>query len=482
MCSKQVELDKVVRPFLAQTAVSHQQSLSDARFVVGVSGGPDSLALLHVLASLVARHCLLVAHLNHGWRETAVLDAQFVSQTAAGWGLACVVETVDVVAQARANGQSLEEAGRLARYRFFARQAREFGATAVLVAHNADDQAETVLLNLLRGAGLAGLGGMRPVASLPEAPDVALVRPFLTVSRAEIEAYCQAHGLSPVEDNTNADPTYRRNRLRHQLLPQLAAYNPQIQVHLQQLADLAAADDAYLAQSTAEHWPALLLEQTDTWLALDRDQWLALPLALRRRSLRQALAMFRPSLANVSYAAIEQARQVAEKGQIGAQSTLTGGMLLQVDYGRLLITTDPQARPGDWPQLPDGIVLSLPVPGRVELVNGWALEAAPLARVNWPQVQQNPDPWTAVVSVGSSSLQVRGRNVGERFAPLGMDGRSAALKEVMINRRIGAAWRANWPLVCTADHLVWLVGHQIDERVKVDAATGRAVQLSCYKS
>ncbi|MCB8985517.1 MAG: tRNA lysidine(34) synthetase TilS [Ardenticatenaceae bacterium] len=477
-----VDLARIVRPFLLQAAAAQQRPFPEARFVVGVSGGADSLALLHVLNGITHRDQLLVAHLNHGWRSTAVLDVQFVAQTAAQMGIACAVETVDVVAQAQANGQSLEEAGRLARYRFFARLARQHDATAVLVAHNADDQAETVLLHLLRGAGLGGLAGMRPVAPLPEAPEVELVRPFLSISRAEIETYCREHALIPVQDSTNADVAFQRNRLRHHLLPQLATYNPQIKTHLQQLAELAAADDACLGQLAAAHWPELLLEQTEDWLVLDRARWLALPLALRRRSLRQALTIFRPFLSNVSYATVEQARQVAEKGETGAQSTLTGGLLLQVDYGRLLITANPAARPGDWPQAPEGVVLTLPVPGTVALANGWQLDAVLLPQVEWQLGRHNPDPWTAYLAVNTSSLVVRGRKPGERFAPLGMHGRSATLKEVMINRKIAAAWRANWPLVCTAEHLVWLVGHQIDERAKITDSAEAIVQLRCFKS
>ncbi len=192
-----MNLAKHTQAFLAETLRPLARPFTDCRFVVGVSGGVDSLVLLHILAQLVPHDHLLAAHLNHGWRDTAVLDAQFVAQTAAAWGVACAIETVNVVAQAQERGQSLEEAGRQARYRFFARLAHETNATAVLVAHHADDQAETVLLNLLRGTGLAGLSGMKPASPMPEAPEIVLLRPFLTISRADIETYSQQHGLIP---------------------------------------------------------------------------------------------------------------------------------------------------------------------------------------------------------------------------------------------------------------------------------------------
>jgi len=477
-----MDLSKAVRVFLEETAVSLPRPFLETSLIVGVSGGADSLALLHILAGILAPQQLVVAHLNHGWRDTAVLDAQFVSQTAASWGLTCVVETVDVVAQARAEGLSLEEAGRQARYRFFARLAYQTGATAVCVAHNADDQAETVLLNLLRGTGLTGLAAMRSVAPLPEAPEVALLRPFLAIHRADIEAYCQEHGLTPRQDSTNADITFLRNRLRHELLPQLASYNPQIRTHLQQLAALAAADDGYLEQRVSHHWPLLMQEQTETEVVLDRERWRALPLALRRRALRRAMVVLRPFLANRGFAAMEQAREVAESGEVGAQSSLTGGLVLQVDYGRLRLTLEPSRFPGDWPQVPDGAILPLSVPGTVSLNDGWVLESVWREGIDWAQIRHNTDPWTAFLAVSEAKLWVRGRRPGERIAPLGLNGHTAALKEVMVNRKIGAVWRANWPLVCTARHIVWLVGHQIDERAKATTSTRRVVALRCYKS
>ena len=308
--------------------------LVDARLVVGVSGGADSLALLYILREVLGGDRLLVAHLNHGWRATAVLDAQFVTQTAANWGLPCVVETADTPALAQQHGLSPEEAGRLARYRFFGRVAQAWGATAVAVAHTADDQAETVLLNFLRGSGLAGLGGMKAIAPMPEAPHIPLLRPFLGVSRAEVEAYCRQHGLTPLQDPTNDDLSYRRNRIRHQLLPALADYNPQIQTHLRQLAEIASADEAALEEMVTAVFPTLTPQQGPGWLSLDRPGWLALPLALRRRVLRRAVATQRPFLPDISFAAIEQARLVAERGHTRAQSDLAAGLSLRVLYGR----------------------------------------------------------------------------------------------------------------------------------------------------
>lgn len=478
-----MNLAKHTQAFLAETLRPLARPFSDLRLVVGVSGGVDSLVLLHALAEIMPRDHLLAAHLNHGWRDTAVLDAQFVAQTAAAWGISCLVETIDVIGQAQERRQSLEEAGRQARYRFFARVAHETDATAVLVAHHADDQAETVLLNLLRGTGLAGLSGMKAASPMPEAPEIVLLRPFLTINRADIETYSQQHGLTPVDDSTNADTSFLRNRLRHHLLPQLATYNPQFAAHLQQLAEIAAADEAYLDQLAAENWPALVDEQSEAGVSWHRDRWLALPLALQRRMLRRAVAVLRPSLTDILFPAIEQARLVAERGQVGAQSSLPGDLILQVDYGRLHITaTNFRPNPDEWPQIPAGAVLPLKVPGTTQLANNWIIETSLLPHIDPSQAAENQDPWVAYLAADATDLIVRGRHPGERMTPLGMNGRSTSLKEIMINRKIGAAWRANWPLVSNAAHTLWLVGHQIDNRAKITATTPTALRLHCRKS
>ena len=240
---------------VVQEAIEREHLLErEAKIVVGVSGGPDSLCLLHVLNQLRPQYdwVLHVAHLHHRLRGAAAdEDMVFVALQAIEWGLPCSIQVVDVAAIAQAQGLSTEEAARQVRYGFLSQVAQEIGATAVTVGHHADDQSETVLMHFLRGTGLAGLRGMSPAVDLgnmrlirnhasASPPHIPLVRPLLAVPRAAIETYCHDHHLSPRTDHSNCDATYFRNRIRHELLPLLETYNPNIRTRLRRTASIAA--------------------------------------------------------------------------------------------------------------------------------------------------------------------------------------------------------------------------------------------------
>ncbi|HSM57144.1 MAG TPA: tRNA lysidine(34) synthetase TilS [Candidatus Sulfomarinibacteraceae bacterium] len=454
------------------------------RLVVGVSGGPDSLALLHALAvgGFHPIERLTVGHLNHGLRESATDEARFVARTANDWGVQCEIREVDVEALAEAEGRSLEEAGRLARYRFLADLAHKAGAAAVLVGHTADDQVETVLMHLVRGTGLNGLRGMLPVSAVPDAPDVRLLRPLLTTSRDEIEAYCEAHDLRPVLDATNEELTFFRNRLRHHLLPLLCEYNPQIKERVLNMAEVIRADVALLQQLQSEAWQDVLVGQGDDWLELDLGAWRRLPLGLRRRTLRHAVWQLRASLRDISFRPVELARQVAEEGAVGAQATLPGALTLTVEYDALRIAGRDVTAPTTAPQLLELEPQPLAAPGELELANGWRLEVWNAPAGADVELKQQSSPWRAVVDADAAgALYVRGRRAGERFQPFGMEGRSARIADVMINEKIPAAHRDRWPIVANDRHLLWLVGYRIDERVRVTPETRHVLVMRCTR-
>ena len=256
--------------------------------VVACSGGADSLALLHALHTLCGRpgaafpHVLLhVAHVDHGLRGAAgQADAEFVRETAAGWHLPTTISTITQAENERWRG-SVERSARVARYGRLRAIADSVGATCIALGHTLDDQAETVLMHLIRGSGLDGLAGMRP-------RNGDLIRPLLGLRRADTEAYCTAQALHPRDDATNRDPHYLRNRVRHELLPLLETYQAQIRPTLARNAPLIAQDRDYLEAATDEVWVGTLAEQHPGTIVLKRAALKALHPALRFRVLRRA--------------------------------------------------------------------------------------------------------------------------------------------------------------------------------------------------
>jgi tRNA(Ile)-lysidine synthase len=265
--------------------------------VVAVSGGPDSVALLRALVELrrpLAPGLLVVAHLNHQLRgaesdadEAFVRDlhAHLVAAGAAGLGLRW--ERIDVAALARAAGANLEATARRARYDWLARVAGETGSGWIATGHTADDQAETVLHRLLRGTGLRGLRGIAP--RRPLRPDLAVIRPLLSVTRSEVLDYLRAEGQDCCRDSSNFDPAYTRNRIRHELLPHLAErYNPAIVAVLARLAEQADEDYALLEAQAVELLAEAELPRAGAMLVFDRRRLTTAPRPLLREALRLA--------------------------------------------------------------------------------------------------------------------------------------------------------------------------------------------------
>jgi tRNA(Ile)-lysidine synthase len=280
--------------------------------LLAVSGGPDSICLADATLAIVSKCGLrpVIAHLDHGLRGQAGRDdAEFVRTFAAERGVPALIEAADVPAIARDRRLSLEVAARQARYAFLARAAGQAGALQVALAHHADDQAETVLLRLLRGTGPAGLRGMQLRSPLPGATQFTAVRPLLRITRGEIERYCHDQNLRPRHDATNDELHHARNRIRHELLPALERYNPNIRAVLARLADTMASDLEIVEHATLETFERIA-HVSDATVQVDRRTWRGLVPGLQREILREAVRRLKGDTTDLPYAAIEEARDV----------------------------------------------------------------------------------------------------------------------------------------------------------------------------
>lgn len=297
--------------------------------LVGVSGGRDSVALLHLLVMAGARE-ILAAHLDHGLRAESAADARFVRAFAASLGAECVIVRKDVSALARERRVSFEAAARHARCAFFAGVARERGIKRIVLGHHADDQVETFLFNLLRGAGPGGLGAMRPVTQHEiEGVTLEFHRPLLGIWRAEIDAYVAEHRLVFRDDPSNRDPRHTRNRIRHEILPHLSAVmGREVRAAIWRAAELFSAEDAFLA--------GMLVEE-DAARELSVSAVRELPLALQRRVIRAWLQANR--VRDIAFADVENVRALVDGD--GAKANLGGGVHARRRAGRLFLEPPP---------------------------------------------------------------------------------------------------------------------------------------------
>ncbi|CAG0934123.1 bifunctional protein TilS/HprT [Thermoflexales bacterium] len=478
---------------LRRSLSRHPLLLRGSTVVVGVSGGADSLCLLHALKALAPEFewQLHVAHLNHQLRGAeAQADAAFVRSTAQQWNLPWTIEAHDVAAFARQQKLSLEEAARQVRYGFLLEVALAQQSSTVAVAHNADDQAESVLMHFLRGSGLSGLRGMQPKMLLeeyrrqkPQAGNlepqakIHLVRPLLEVPRVEIEAYCAAHELQPRIDATNTDTTYFRNRLRHELLPLLETYNPSIRTILCHTADVIAAEFEVLHAHINDAWGMTIVEESDTALTFDLTLWRAHPIGVQRALLRQAIQHLRPPLRDIDFVHIVAALDVLQHATTGNQVTLPQNLLLEVSYDTFTIAPRDELTLPAWPLLPErSAALPINLPGLTPLPeSAWHIvatfEAGDHSHVPLARFAACFDADTL-----AGPLSLRPRTSTDRFHPQGMPS-PVRLKDWMINAKVPRLMRDRLPLIVSGNQIVWVPGYRVGQPFLVQDSTQRIVKL-----
>ncbi len=310
--------------------------------VVAVSGGTDSLCLADALITLKDELGVepIIAHLNHGLRgQAAIDDAEFVRSFAEQHQARCIICAADVRSLATDQHLSIEAAARTARYRFLEDTCIAAGASFVAVAHNSDDQVETVLLRLIRGSGISGLQGMRSASPLQTAKasgraPIMLLRPLLGISRATTACYCVARQLKPRHDETNDELHHTRNRIRHELLPLLRQYNAGISTVLRRLAETAATDMEVVEYATHKTISALLVKGSREELILDRTVWRELPVGLQRTVLRECVRRIAGDVTNLKYAGIEEARDVLNSAAASGQIAILATVRIHVNPSR----------------------------------------------------------------------------------------------------------------------------------------------------
>jgi tRNA(Ile)-lysidine synthase len=442
--------------------LTHMCALDPARPVlVGVSGGPDSLCLLHVLHS--SGYPLVVACLDHGLRPESTSEVGLVQHIAETLGAVFVSKSVDTPQFASQMGLSIEAAARQLRYEFLFTEAARFDAQAVAVGHTADDQAETVLMHLLRGAGLAGLKGMQfRTWHTSFSPDLPLVRPLLNTWRSEVLEYCRLNHLTPAQDVTNQSLNYFRNRLRLEVLPFLEQVQPNLRQHLVRMAGTLALDYELLLSHVQTAWDALLVDRGQGYLAFHRVKFLACPLPLQRHLLRQAMLSLRTAAQDIELAMVERARLSLDMASGHRTCDVGAGLQLYIERDTFWVIVRGATLPaGDWPAVLPHQVLELPIPGELVLPAGWVFQAeiitSPMISACGTAAGVSYQAWFDAARL-TSPLIVRQRQPGDRIQPSAMGGKSVKLSDLMINFKLPYRSRATWPVVCASDQIVWVPG------------------------
>lgn len=501
---------QIAEEALARALAADTPWPTGATVVAAVSGGADSLCLLGALLAAQAHGVasapgtIVVATLDHGLRgEAGAADARWVAELAAKLELRCFAERAETRALAQAGHISLEDAARRLRYAFLRRVAREVGAARICLGHTLDDQAETIILHLLRGSGLDGLAGMRSLRG-------DLARPLLELTHSQAVAYCAARGWLPREDTTNRDERYLRNRVRRRLLPLLEAYNPNIRRTLARNAALIAEDLVALESATDRAWDKVVVREGAASVEMDLTTLREQTPALRRRLWRRAaLRLTRAAGDEATSDGALEARHIAlierllAQGRTGATLTLPDGLRAYLDYDALRLaraygapsntgasaTNDASDASAEW---------TLPVPGAVDVEPlGWRVLAAPLSTPPGlegdalPPIPREP-PMTHAGTTAfnyrgelrvyldadtlGDTLTVRAWRPGDRFRPLGM-AQSKKLQDVFSDAKTPRALRHRLPIVCSGERIVWVAGVRIADEFKLTLATRHALAL-----
>jgi len=466
---------KKVKNFISTNKMIHPGE----KTVVGVSGGPDSLSLLYALFYLKdeLHFTLHIAHLDHKIRGVeSAADAIFVEEHARKLSIAFTIEAIDVPNIIRINKLSFENGARKIRYDFYDRVAAKVGAVKVALGHNADDQAETILMRLFRGAGSRGLSG------IPKVRDGKYIRPLLSNSRSEIDKFLSDLGLSPRQDSSNQKSIYLRNKIRLELLPLLEAeYNPNIKNVLCRTAEILQSESELLDKIVAENLSTCVTTCHPSIIEISIDNFKKQHLAIQRRILRLCLADIVGSTLDVCFERIESILNLISSSKPNCILILPHNVEIIKSYDKLIIrkaNSDVKFFefeyelnvPGitELPELKSMIVTKLNEHFTVESQNQLQLE-------NSDEVGEVFD-----FEKIKQPLRVRNRRRGDRFQPLGMCGEKK-LKDFFIDVKVPKQLRDQIPILVSGDEILWVVGYRMSDRFKITDSTRQKLAVSFMK-
>ena len=446
--------------------VEHALIEEDDNVVLGLSGGPDSMALLYILIEIKKKidFNLLLAHVNHGVRaDEALRDEEFVKKTAENLRLPYFSTRVDMVGIAKRDGISAEEAGRKLRYGFFREILQKEGKGKIAVAHNKKDQAETLLMRIMRGTGIDGLKGM-------DFQTGDIIRPILKVDRWEIENYIRDKGIETVLDNTNLQTIYTRNKVRLELIPYIEEnFNPNIVDTLFRLSENASLDSQFLDKFTDKSYNNIVKKEDKSSIILAYDRFKEEDIAIRRRIIRKAILDLANTLQGIEEVHIYSIEELFNKKETGKMINLPHAIIARVAYDDLIIEKDKSSKI-DKKDPAEDLKLGNNVLGDYEV----DLEVILKEDIDFKKTSRNKKYFDYNKIVGT--IRVRKRKDGDRFNPFGMRG-TKKLKDYFIDEKIPRDLREGIPLLVDEKNIIWVIGYRTSEIYKVDKDTTKVLKV-----
>lgn len=451
---------------IGRTIENHHMLEAGQTVIVAVSGGADSVTLLHTLSRLSndLKITIIAAHLNHGIRgEESDQDQEFVEKLCSHLGIKLISKKVDVPSLSAEQHIGIEEAARRVRYEFLQTVAEQYCADKIATAHTADDQVETVLINILRGTGLDGLSGMPAVRDN-------IIRPMIDVTRADVESYLKGNGLSWRTDSSNLSAEYTRNRVRLELIPFLQEkFNPKVNEVILTLSRLAKDESEAMRIEAERAFSAAIEEKTPERITFDASVISSLPVAIMRRCLRMAIESVKGDLVDVEY---EQVERIKKWVRLRRHFTLTlpsGVIYASHDGEELAIFRKPIIERSEFEH-------ELVVPGRTLISEiGRSIETR---RVSSDKRPKNRLQATVDLSKLRGKLIVRSWREGDRITPFGMTG-SKKLQDLFVDLKVPQSQRWTIPIVSDDEKIVWVVGAAVSELVRITDETEIALWMEC---
>ncbi|MBN2085034.1 MAG: tRNA lysidine(34) synthetase TilS [Anaerolineales bacterium] len=471
---KKSDVPEIVERFI------RRHGLFDPRekILAAVSGGADSLCLLLVLHQL--GYALHIGHFDHGLRPESGRDADAVRRAAERLGLPFSLGQGDVREHAGRNRMTMEEAARDLRYAFLLQTAKQAGLTAVATGHTMDDQAETVLMHLIRGSGLKGLGGIRPAGRIPVRGDkpvdaaICVVRPLLCLTHAQTAGYCAQADWTPLEDSTNQDTGFTRNKIRRELIPRLEEYNASIVDALSRFAEVARAQDDFLEQAAAKLWDQSAGELAPGLLRYPLESFRNEPLAVRQALLRRAVMRLTGTLEDLAFDQVDRVLDFVQDVSGPSRMDLALGVDVEVEKEWLVLRFQ-----ADLPAAPEWEALELPCPGSLSIHHPeWKFVLSETDRSELSDPEPDTDRWTVRIDADRIRLPltIRKRKTGDKFHPLGMAA-PQSLNDFLSSHHLTFSERDHWPLVCDADGIIWIPGYRLKNGIAGEKGSRRCLKV-----